>query len=194
VRLRAIAVFAALSLPLAAAPANADVVKKKRLHVRVGRTIVVVGHGAPATTTSLQLKRRGHWRTIDRDRTASSGRFTLRDRMQRPLSAPARVRVDGATTRVGQVNAYRLANASWYGPGLYGNKLGCGGRLTPGRLGVAHKSLPCGAKLTLRKGKRSVNVRVIDRGPYVGGREFDLTEATAHRLRFHGHGAILTTR
>jgi rare lipoprotein A len=39
-----------------------------------------------------------------------------------------------------------------------------------------------------------VNVRVIDRGPYVGGREFDLTEATAHRLRFHGHGEILTTR
>ncbi len=193
-RLRAIAVFAAVTFPLAAAPADADVVKKKRLHVRVGRTIVVVGHGAPATTTSLQIKRRGRWRTIDRDRTTSSGRFTLRDRMRQPLSAPARVRVDGATTRVGRVNAYRLASASWYGPGLYGNKLGCGGTLTPGRLGVAHKSLPCGAKLTLRKGSRTVNVRVIDRGPYVAGREFDLTEATAHRLRFHGHGAILTTR
>ena len=193
-RLRAIAVLAVLTLPVAAAPANADVVKKKRLHVRVGRTIVVVGHGAPATTTSLQIQRRGHWRTIDRDRTASSGRFTLRDRMRRPLSAPARVRVDGAPTRVGRVNVYRLANASWYGPGLYGNQLGCGGRLSPGRLGVAHKSLPCGAKLTLRHGSRSVRVRVIDRGPYVGGREFDLTEATAQRLRFRGHGAILTTR
>jgi rare lipoprotein A (peptidoglycan hydrolase) len=37
-------------------------------------------------------------------------------------------------------------------------------------------------------------VRVIDRGPYVGGREYDLTEATAQRLRFRGHGAILTTK
>jgi rare lipoprotein A (peptidoglycan hydrolase) len=37
-------------------------------------------------------------------------------------------------------------------------------------------------------------VRVIDRGPYVGGREFDLTEATAQRLRFRGHGSILSTR
>jgi rare lipoprotein A (peptidoglycan hydrolase) len=39
-----------------------------------------------------------------------------------------------------------------------------------------------------------VRVPVIDRGPYVGGREYDLTEATAQRLRFRGHGAILTTR
>jgi rare lipoprotein A len=92
------------------------------------------------------------------------------------------------------VNACREASASWYGPGLYGNRLGCGGTLTPRRLGVAHQSLPCGAKLTLRKGHRTVRVRVIDRGPYVGGREFDLTEATARRLHFHGHGAVLTTR
>jgi rare lipoprotein A (peptidoglycan hydrolase) len=35
---------------------------------------------------------------------------------------------------------------------------------------------------------------VIDRGPYVGGREYDLTEATAQKLRFRGHGPILTTR
>jgi rare lipoprotein A (peptidoglycan hydrolase) len=187
-------VLTALTFPLIAASADAGVVKKKRLHVRVGRTVVVVGSGAPATTTALQIKRRGQWRTIDRDATAASGRFALRDRMRRPLSAPARVSVDGATLRVGRVDAYRLASASWYGPGLYGNKLGCGGHLTPGRLGVAHKSLPCGAKLTLRKGTRTVHVRVIDRGPYVAGREFDLTEATAHRLRFHGHGAILTTR
>ena len=44
------------------------------------------------------------------------------------------------------------------------------------------------------KPRRSVTVRVIDRGPYVGGREYDLTAATAERLGFHGHGAILATR
>jgi rare lipoprotein A len=59
---------------------------------------------------------------------------------------------------------------------------------------VAHKTLPCGAKLTLRHRGRSVAVRVIDRGPYVAGREFDLTERTAQRLHFRGHGTILTTR
>ena len=48
--------------------------------------------------------------------------------------------------------------------------------------------------MTLRHGGRIVRVRVIDRGPYVGGREFDLTAATARRLGFGGHGAILSTR
>jgi rare lipoprotein A len=102
--------------------------------------------------------------------------------------------VDGAARPVGRLNAYRAASASWYGPGLYGNRPGCGGMLTPGRLGVAHKTLPCGSKLTLRRGSRTVRVRVIDRGPYVGGREFDLTAATAQRLRFDGTGTVLTTR
>ena len=37
-------------------------------------------------------------------------------------------------------------------------------------------------------------MRVIDRGPYVGGREYDLTGATARRLGFGGHGSILATR
>ena len=110
------------------------------------------------------------------------------------MSVPARVRVGAARRRVGRLNVYRTAYASWYGPGLYGNHLGCGGRLSPGSLGVAHKTLPCGSKVTLRRGTRTVRVRVIDRGPYVAGREYDLTEATARRLRFTGHGSILTTR
>ena len=78
-----------------------------------------------------------------------------------------------------------------YGPGLYGTKLSCGGRLTPGTLGVAHKTLPCGAHVTLRKGDRVLRVRVVDRGPYVGGREFDLTAATRERLHFRGVGSLL---
>ena len=193
-RTRLVASALALTAPLiAAAPAQAGAVKKKRLHVRVGRTVVVVGD-APSRVAALEIRRRGAWRTLDRDRTTVSGRFVLRDRMRRPLSAPARLVVGGGTTRLGRLNAFREASASWYGPGLYGNHLSCGGRLTPGRLGVAHKSLPCGAKVTLRKGDRTVRVRVIDRGPYVGGREFDLTAATARRLDFHGHGAVLTTR
>ena len=48
--------------------------------------------------------------------------------------------------------------------------------------------------VTLKRGERSVRVPVIDRGPYVGGREYDLTAATAQRLRFSGHGAVLVTR
>jgi rare lipoprotein A len=173
----------------------------KHLDVRAGRSVAVRGSvpaAAGGATASLQLRRGHRWRTIDRDRSLSGGRYALRARMRSPLSAPARVvmRSGGAALhrRVGRVNVFRSANASWYGPGLYGNRLGCGGTLTSSRLGVAHKTLPCGSKVTLRHGNRLVRVKVIDRGPYVGGRDYDLTAATARRLGFHGHGAIQTTK
>jgi rare lipoprotein A len=195
----------ALSLTLPVAPAAAQSsatiaatdVEKKRMHVRAGKRVIVAGAARPGTSgviASLQIKHEGRWRTLARDRTVAAGRYVLRDRVRRPMSAPARVRVGTARRHVGRLNVYRTAYASWYGPGLYGNALGCGGRLSPGRLGVAHKTLPCGSKVTLRRGRRTVRVRVIDRGPYVAGREYDLTEATARKLRFSGHGSILTTR
>jgi rare lipoprotein A len=183
----------ALTLPLlAAAPADAAVLKK-RMHVRVGDRAAVVGSGATGPVT-LQVRRRGVWRTIARDRTTPTGRYVLRGRVRRPMSLFARVSVNGATRRIGRLNGYRAAHASWYGPGLYGNSLSCGGRLDPGDLGVAHNTLPCGTKVTLRHRGRIARVRVIDRGPYVGGREYDLTEATARRLKFKGHGAVQSTK
>jgi rare lipoprotein A (peptidoglycan hydrolase) len=67
---------------------------------------------------------------------------------------------------------------SWYGPGFYGNKTACGQTYTPEILGVAHLTLPCGTRLTLSYGHRSITVTVIDRGPYVAGRAIDLSNAT----------------
>jgi rare lipoprotein A (peptidoglycan hydrolase) len=37
-------------------------------------------------------------------------------------------------------------------------------------------------------------VPVVDRGPFVGNREFDLTAATKHRLGFGSTGLVMTTR
>ena len=151
--------------------ASAGVVKK-RLHVRAGDRVAVVGVARPAArghVAALQVRVRNRWRTIDRDRTAPSGRYVLRDRRHRAMSASARLKVGAVRRPLGRMNVYRWAHASWYGPGLYGNHLGCGGRLMPGRLGVAHKSLPCGSKVTFRHRGHTVRVRVIDRGPYVGG-------------------------
>ena len=196
---RAATMAGALGLVMAA-PAAAQTqattatVAKKRMHVRAGQRVAVAGAATPGSVASLQIRRRGRWRTIDRDRVAASGRYALRSRLHRTMSAPVRMSVGGLKRPLGRVNVYRWASASWYGPGLYGNHLGCGGTLTPGRVGVAHKALPCGTKLRLRHRGRTVRVRVIDRGPYVGGREYDLTEATARKLRFTGHGPILTTR
>jgi rare lipoprotein A len=182
---------------LAAAPPTAATtqVEAKHLNVRVGHRASVSGRAAPASTVALDVRRRGRWVTLDRDHAGAYGRYVLQERLHRPQSVPARVRAaDGSTRRLGRLNVYREAAASWYGPGLYGNHLACGGILSPSRLGVANKSLPCGSRVTLRHAGRVVRVPVIDRGPYAGGREFDLTERTARRLRFRGSGTILVAR
>jgi rare lipoprotein A len=73
---------------------------------------------------------------------------------------------------------------SWYGPGLYGHGTACGKRLTRSLLGVAHKTLPCGTKITFKNPRngRTITVKVVDRGPYVAGRTWDLTYATCRAL------------
>jgi peptidoglycan lytic transglycosylase len=78
------------------------------------------------------------------------------------------------------------ATASWFGPGLYGNSMACGGTLTPYTNGVAHKSLRCGTRLTVCYRHRCRATRVVDRGPYVGSRQFDLAAGLARSLGFSG--------
>ena len=72
----------------------------------------------------------------------------------------------------------------------YGGPLACGGRLRRDQFGVANKNLPCGTMVTFRYGGRALRVPVIDRGPYIKGREWDFTGATAIALRFNGLGPV----
>jgi rare lipoprotein A (peptidoglycan hydrolase) len=85
-------------------------------------------------------------------------------------------------------SAWRNAGASWYGPGLYGNGTACGGTLRPATMGVAHKTLRCGTPVKFKHRGRVVIARVIDRGPYISGRSWDLTEAAAEALDFEDVG------
>jgi peptidoglycan lytic transglycosylase len=178
-------------------PGAGDVaIARQRLNVVAGRRALVAGHVGAAAGRAVALQRRsgGRWHTIDRDRTAPGGRFAFRFRPQAPGSATVRVSAGAARERLGRLNVYRRAQVSWYGPGLYGGHLGCGGTLTPGTIGVANKTLPCGTKVTLRHHGRIVRVPVVDRGPYSGAREFDLTAATKDRLGFSGVGTILVAK
>jgi hypothetical protein len=77
-----------------------------------------------------------------------------------------------------------VVTASWYGPGFFENRLPCWQWLEaqdlpiqflPDTWGVAHKTLPCGTLLVLSHGANSITVPVVDRGPYVAGRELDLS-------------------
>jgi hypothetical protein len=71
---------------------------------------------------------------------------------------------------------------SWYGPGLIGNGTACGQTLTRSLVGVAHRTLPCGTKITFRYEGRTLTMPVVDRGPFVGGRIFDLTYGACKKL------------
>lgn len=77
---------------------------------------------------------------------------------------------------------WQVSEASFYGPGLYGNRTACGQTLTRSTQGVAHKSLPCGTLVRFEWHGRELVVPVIDRGPYTAGREWDLTAAACEYL------------
>ncbi len=85
---------------------------------------------------------------------------------------------------------FRSAGASWYGPGLYGNRTACGQTLRPNTLGVAHRSLPCGTAVKFVYQGRALITQVIDRGPYIKGRAWDLTAAASEALEFEGAGMV----
>ena len=68
-------------------------------------------------------------------------------------------------TRDAVIASMRKDTATWYGPGFYGNTTACGIKLTRTVVGVAHKTLPCGSKVTIKYRGRYLRTRVIDRGP-----------------------------
>jgi rare lipoprotein A (peptidoglycan hydrolase) len=84
----------------------------------------------------------------------------------------------------------KTAGASWYGPGLWGHKTACGQTLRPETLGVANKTLPCGTTVKFVYHGHALITQVIDRGPYVKGRAWDLTAAASEALGFEGVGLL----
>lgn len=76
--------------------------------------------------------------------------------------------------------------ASWYGPGFHGQKTANGEVYDQMSFTAAHKSLKFGTllKITNLRNNKSVVVRINDRGPYIGGRDLDLSKAAALELGF----------
>jgi rare lipoprotein A (peptidoglycan hydrolase) len=79
---------------------------------------------------------------------------------------------------------------SWYGGGLFGNGTACGQTYTKTIIGVAHRSLPCGTKVQFRHNGKVLTVPVIDRGPYVADRQFDLSYGACKALNHCFTGPI----
>jgi rare lipoprotein A (peptidoglycan hydrolase) len=90
----------------------------------------------------------------------------------------------------GTENGYYTARAAPYSPSAAHPRTACGQPFTNETQGVAHPVLPCGVRLYIRFKGQEVLTQVVDRGPNVPGREFDITKALANRLDLHGTQSI----
>jgi hypothetical protein len=110
-----------------------------------------------------------------------------------PPPAPVRPAQKAATPGSVSRNVWRHdPEISWFGPGLYGNGTACGQKMTKTLVGVAHRTLPCGTLVTFRNTATgaTITVPVVDRGPYVSGRTWDLTHGACVKIDHCYTGSI----
>jgi rare lipoprotein A len=86
----------------------------------------------------------------------------------------------------------QVGQASWYGLKFQGRKTATGESYDMNQLTCAHRSLPLGSwvRVTNLKNKRSVVVRVNDRGPAINNRIVDLSYAAAKAVGLAGIGKV----
>jgi rare lipoprotein A (peptidoglycan hydrolase) len=109
--------------------------------------------------------------------------ITRRDKESSAKNLPSAVPVPGTE------DGY-TARAAPYSPSAAHPRTACGQPFTDKTEGVAHPVLPCGVRLYIRFHGHEVLTQVIDRGPNVPGREFDITKALANKLGLHGTQTI----
>ncbi|MFL5818143.1 MAG: septal ring lytic transglycosylase RlpA family protein [Conexibacter sp.] len=153
-----------------------------RGHVRITGT---APRGAGTVTVERSDERAG-WVPIASAAVAADGSFAATWKPDRvgPLELRAVTGSAAAGSAGDEIGApqlgltvYRPGIASWYGPTLDDETTACGIPLTEWTLGVAHRTLPCGTPVSFYYKGRTVVVPVIDRGPFVKGRSWDLTQA-----------------
>ena len=103
-------------------------------------------------------------------------------RAERQSSTPSVAEITSAIGR--GIATVQEGVVSWYGAQFHNRKTASGERFDSGALTMAHPSLPFGtvAKVTNLRNGRSVVVRVNDRGPFVGKRIADLSQAAATEI------------
>lgn len=117
--------------------------------------------------------------------SSSAPSAVIRDSERTPGWEDKFIRKDApAAPANGLLASAGVGQASWYGPGFYGNRTASGEVLRPGTLTAAHRTLPFGTRVrvtNLNNGRTAV-VRINDRGPFHGGRIIDLAQGAAQEL------------
>jgi hypothetical protein len=166
-----------------------------------GEKIAIDGALTPAvdkrTVVIEQTDKKG-WSKVDKAKVDKGGFDTKWD-AKKPGEYRLRARFAGDDLNRGarqkdKANVYRETVASHYGKGFYGSETACGQTLGKKMLGVANKTIPCGTKVTFYRKGREIKVPVIDRGPFVRGRDWDLTSAAAKKLKVNGVQKVWSTK
>ncbi len=95
--------------------------------------------------------------------------------------------------KIAQEITHEFGLASWYGEECQGNTTASGEVYDMNELTAAHRTLPLGTKLkvTNLRNKRSLVVRINDRGPFIDNRMLDVSMAAAKKLGFMSTGVAL---
>jgi rare lipoprotein A len=98
-------------------------------------------------------------------------------------TASASAETGGVASAPAPSTIHKVALATWFGPGFYGQKTACGQTLTPTVVGVANRTLPCGTLVKFSYHGHAAVIPVIDRGPYAhNGAQWDLTSGAASAI------------
>ena len=157
---------------------------RTRIGVGAGMSLVVLsGLGLPAEPVLADPGVRHH----------------LVDRLVAPPAVPVRAMVSLPSVaappppqlkRPAAVIQVLRGQASWYGPGFYGNRTASGEVYRPGTMTAAHRTLPFGTRVrvtNLWNGRTAV-IRINDRGPFVDHRVIDLGQGAASQLGLTASG------
>ena len=80
------------------------------------------------------------------------------------------------------ITIFKAADATFYGPGMWGRHTACGEVLHKTTMGVANRTIKCGTEINVYFNGNEITVPVIDRGPYAKGVDWDLTKAAANAV------------
>lgn len=108
----------------------------------------------------------------------------------RAAAAPAALAAPAAPVAPAADGDWLSARASWYGPGLYGNRTASGIVLEQDSMVVAHRTLAFGTKIEFSYNGKTVVATVQDRGPGSRSLEFDLGPGVATALGFGGVATV----
>jgi rare lipoprotein A len=161
-----------------------------------GDDVDISGTLTSAANAGVRVERQdpddGTWEVLGRAKADASGAFTVTWEADTAGRWTLRAVPDttAATTATipnalpGTLTIYKPTRATWYG--LFGRTTACGVKLTKTTMGVAHKTLPCGTMVAVELKGRTIEVPVIDRGPYAKGVALDLTWAAAQAIGMPG--------